>query len=124
MAMRKYLVIISTLRMTGVAERDFVTVPALPRVGPRLYAVYEPEIPVMNHNGREVPPLVAVLAEPRRMAILARLLVGLGEDSVFLRPVEIMILGLDLGHVEMAEAALPGGDVAGLGIVVTEMARI
>lgn len=122
MAMRIYLIIISALRMTGVAERNFMTVPALPRVGAGLYSVYEPEISVVDHNRRQVPPLVAVLTEPGRVAILARLLVGLGEDSVFFRPVEVVVLGLDFGHVEMAEAALPGGDVAGLGIEMAEVA--
>src|SRR3990167_3236563 len=102
MAIRIYLVIISALRMTGVTERYLVTAPALPRVGPRLDPVNHPEIPVVDHYRGEVSSLVAVLTEPRRVTIFTRLLVGFGEDSVFLHPVEIMVLGLDIGHVEMA----------------------
>ena len=82
--------------MAGITERNLVTVPALPGVRTSLYSMDEPPIPVVDHDGREVSSLMAVLAEFWRVAALTRLIVRFREDSVFFSPVEIVVLGLDL----------------------------
>ena len=69
-------------------------------ISTRFYPMDEPEISVVYHDG-SVSPLMTVLAESWRMTVLARALVSFRKDGMFLSPVEIVVLGLDLCHIEM-----------------------